>query len=310
MKEQIREAILKYGVHFDNVVKGKACTRMAVSTMGADIRVFGKMNFQILELINCLMKMETGFVDLLLSESKLPGVIVRMMTLFTWHNLSHNSVSKIFEAVLKGDYPLSREIMVSEEGLFSVFNEVLESGLKMKKNKRSQKGYYKGFLGHLKKISKLLLDSDIISIQEKLKESKLPILILLGENWRKWRENYYDEQIEMESRDLGGVGVRQTAPELESTFDFSVDDIRARFQDFLNPTPAADEESEDDGDTIASRSTIGERNVDEWLKGILPTTDEVEDITKETYDPNFDSQIQFNVENQMKLNDLLAELNL
>lgn len=136
----------------------------------------------------------------------------------------------------------------------------------------------------------------------------------LDENWAYWRENYLEEQREIEARDLGGVGVRQSNVDLESSFDFSIDDIKERFKDFLNPQEGEDktqidaqgqESDSNESGSIASSVLSGEENVDDWIKRILPSgVDEVDN------DPSFNTQVYFQQNQSMKVHDLLEELNL
>ena len=69
------------------------------------------------------------------------------------------------------------------------------------------------------------------------------------------------------------------------------------------------EENEETSHTASVDSSVisGEQNVDDWLRQIIPSgVDEVED----DYDPKFDSQVYFQQNQNMKVHDLLEELNL
>lgn len=123
------------------------------------------------------------------------------------------------------------------------------------------------------------------------------------ENWKVWKEIYFEEQKEIEARDLGGVRVRQnTEVDSEDSFDFSIEEIRSRFSDFLNPSADVSIDAESGSSVSDSKSEGG--NVDEWLRGILPNKiDEVDDM-----DPEFISQKVYQITQNNEIDSLLEEL--
>jgi coproporphyrinogen III oxidase len=85
--------------------------------------------------------------------------------------------------------------------------------------------------------------------------------------WNAWCDNYFQEHKEIEDKDLGGVHVRQhTEVDLENSFDFSIEEIRQRFNDFLNPSnPTSVDAAGSDGGFEEDQSLNHDKNVDEWL---------------------------------------------
>lgn len=149
----------KYGTHLAKVARGEEATKVKVSTVGANTRVFGKMNFQIMELLNELIKFDLESLDEILSESGIPEILPTLIVSFPWHNLLHGRATRIIKEILEGDYPKCQEQLVSDSALFQTLKGVVDDGLRHQKNKSSSRSYICGYLGYLKQISKMLEDT-------------------------------------------------------------------------------------------------------------------------------------------------------
>lgn len=293
LRTHMCDAIVKYGAIFKNIVDGNSANSIYTSTGGAAFRRFGKRNYKILEILIEFIQFDfVEDIDKAFEQSGFPKILLELMTAFPWHSLMHNACVKLFTKIMES-YPLSRAQLFDDDAyVFGVLARVSENGLKHRKHKNSDKQFSMGYLGQLKAISRLL---------EKQEEDG-KIDLSENTNWQKWKDAYFTEQKEIEARDLGGVRVRQnTEVDLESSFDFSIEEIRSRFSDFLNPSA----DVSIDGESGTEDESSNGQNVDQWLRDILPSnTDELEEN-----DPDYNTTTFFKETIKVdEVDDLLAEL--
>lgn len=160
------------------------------------------------------------------------------MIKYHWNNIFHNYVTNIVTTVIEEkNFPLAKKSLWEDEFIQDFMLEAVAEQ-NHQKNKSSNKKFTLGYLGHVKKIACCVMKNSE-EIAEKVTES---------EKWNKFNEIYLNEELEREMRDLGGVKVRDQNP-TEETFDFSIDEIRSKYSNFLNPEEELDDLNKDKTDT-------------------------------------------------------------
>ena len=221
------------------------------------------------------------------------------MVKYPWNNIFHNYVTNIVTQILEGNYPNAKKSLWEDDFI----QDFMLNSIKVKstkKNPSSDKKFKLGYIGHIKKISKALLSCNSEEIQIHVIESK---------KWNQFCEEFLNEELEIENRDLGGVRVRQDTNIVEDQFDFSVEEIRSRYNSFLNP--------EISDKSICSNGGA-DNSIDKSISGpIIKDDDEIDnnlrqEMTngKEPIDPLFNEGVfwKSSLGNNYNVDDLLNEL--
>lgn len=156
------------------------------------------------------------------------------MIKYHWNNIFHNYVTNIVSQVLEGKYPEARKSLY-EDGFIQDYMLDAVKTLVHPKSSTSKKGYTLGYLGHIKKIANDLM---------KCSDDEVAVNVTESDKWRQFCDQYLDDELERERKDLGGVRVKQDQNHTESVFDFSVEEIRSRFSVFLNPDDGSKENND------------------------------------------------------------------
>lgn len=223
--------------------------RVGVTTFGGEGKVLGKQPVKIAGVVLAFLKTNHAKLDVALYETKILQVFLKLMIKYHWNNIFHNYVTNIVSQVLEGKYPMAKTSLYEDDFIQELMLESVETQIHPK-NPTSTKGYGLGYLGHIKKIAQ-----DLMKASEDVQDA-----VLESSKWKDFRVKYLDEELERERKDLGGVRVRQDQNPTEETFDFSIEEIRSRFSNFLNPE---ENSQKDNNDSIAEDPETFFANPDE-----------------------------------------------
>ena len=275
--------------------------KTSVSTFGAESKILGKQPVKIGGVILSFLKTNHERFDMGLYKYKILHLFLEQMIKYPWNNIFHNYVTNILTHVLEGNYPNAKKSLYEDEFIQSFMLRAVENRT-LNKSPSSDKKFTLGYLGHLKKIVTAIIGCQAEEIQIGVQESV---------KWNEFCERYFNEEHEIENRDLGGVRVRQDTniSNPEDQFYFSIEEIRSKYSDFLNP---ASEES----NKSSALESEGQNNIENSINfednslSIDPDLNEIMLHGKNSDDPNFNEGTfwKSDLYDSHNVDDLLKEL--